>query len=132
MSINNVSLVGRTTRTPKILDNKSGKTVLLTLAVERSYKDKDGQRPVDYVQVKGFIPAGAKSNGPFDYIGKGQLIGVEGEVRSSVFEKDGETVYTQDIIIKQNGVHLIERSKVQATEETVVEPTPEIEEELPF
>ena len=134
MSINNVSLVGRTTRTPKILENKNGKTVLLTLAVERSYKDKEGNRPVDYVQVKGFIPAGAKSNGPFDYIGKGQLIAIEGEVRSSVFEKDGETVYSQDIIIKQNGVHLIERSKVdnkgEATEETVVEP--EIEEELPF
>ena len=55
MSINSVTLVGRTTRDPKIVENKNGgKTVLFTVAVERNYKDSEGNRPTDFVAVKAF------------------------------------------------------------------------------
>ena len=98
MSVNIVSLVGRTTRSPKIMENTNGgKTVLLTLAVNRG-KNKDGEQLVDYVPVKGFVAKDAKSNGPYDYIGKGQLVAIEGQLRSGQFEKDGEMVYTTDIV----------------------------------
>ena len=55
MSLNTVALVGRPTRDPKIIPNKNGRTVLFTVAVERSYKDANGNRPVDFVPVKAFI-----------------------------------------------------------------------------
>ena len=73
MSTNIVMLVGRTVREPEIRPNESGvKTVLMTLAVNRG-KNKDGEQLVDYVPVKGFVAKDAKSNGPYDFIGKGQL-----------------------------------------------------------
>ncbi len=116
MSINSVTLVGRTTRDPKIVENKNGgKTVLFTVAVERNYKDSEGNRPTDFVAVKAFIQDKAKSNGPYDYLKKGQLIGVEAEVRTSQYEKDGETVYSQDIVVKQNGLSLLDRPKGSAS-----------------
>ena len=111
MSVNIVSLVGRTTREPQIMENKNGgKTVLITLAVNRG-KNKDGEQLVDYIPVKGFVAKDAKSNGPYDYIGKGQLVAIKGQLRSGSFEKDGETVYTTDVIIDNGGVTLLEKSR---------------------
>ena len=141
MSVNISTLVGRLTRNPKIIENKNGgKTVLLTVAVERSYKDKDGNRPTDFIPVKAFIQDKAKSNGPFDYMAKGQLVAIEAELRSSQYEKDGETVYGLDVVVKQNGVTLLERAKDASTpapakkaEVTTEAPEMEIsEDDLPF
>lgn len=140
MSINSVTLVGRTTRDPKIVENKNGgKTVLFTVAVERNYKDSEGNRPVDFVPVKAFIQDKAKSNGPYDYLKKGQLIAVEAELRSSQYEKDGETVYGLDVVVKQSGLTLLERAKGAASAKEEVAEAPaeaadlEIsEDDLPF
>ena len=111
MSTNIVSLVGRTVRKPEIRENESGvKTVLMTLAVNRG-KDREGNQLVDYVPVKGFVSKDAKSNGPYDYIGKGQLVSIQGKLRSSSYEKDGETIYTTDVIIDNGGVSLLEKSR---------------------
>ena len=137
MSVNIVSLVGRTTRSPKIMENKNGgKTVLLTLAVNRG-KNKDGEQLVDYIPVKGFVAKDAKSNGPYDYIGKGQLVAIEGQLRSGQFEKDGEMVYTTDIVINNGGVTLLEKSRVADDKEAPAEEAPVdveavLEEDLPF
>lgn len=120
MSVNTSTLVGRLTRDPKIIENKKGgKTVLFTLAVERNYKDAEGNRPTDFVPVKAFIQDKAKSNGPYDFMAKGQLVAIEAELRSSQYEKDGETIYGLDVIVKQNGVSLLERAK--GTETTAKE-----------
>ena len=116
MSLNSVQLVGRLARTPKIMDNKKGKTVLLTLAVERSYKDSEGNRPVDYVPVKAFIREGAKSNGPFDFMVKGQLVSIQAELRATQFEKDGEKVYGLDVVVTNGGVSLMNRPAEKAEE----------------
>ena len=140
MSINSVTLVGRTTRDPKIVENKNGgKTVLFTVAVERNYKDSEGNRPVDFVPVKAFIQDKAKSNGPYDYLKKGQLIAVEAELRSSQYEKDDETVYGLDVVVKQSGLTLLERAKgaASAKEEVAEAPAEDAvleisEDDLPF
>ena len=111
MSTNKVMLVGRTTREPQIMENASGvKTVLMTLAVNRG-KNKDGEQLVDYIPVKGFVQKSAKSNGPYDFIGKGQLIAIEAQLRSGQFEKDSKMVYTTDIVIDNGGVTLLEKSR---------------------
>ena len=111
MSTNIVALIGRTVRKPEIRENESGvKTVLMTLAVNRG-KDRDGNQLIDYVPVKGFVSKAAKNNGPYDYIGKGQLVSIQGKLRSSSYEKDGETIYTTDVIIDNGGVSLLEKSR---------------------
>lgn len=137
MSLNSVQLVGRLAREPKIMDNKKGKTVLLTLAVERSYKDAEGNRPVDYVPVKAFIREGAKSNGPFDFMVKGQLVSIQAELRATQFEKDGEKVYGLDVVVTNGGVSLMNRpaEKAEATEapaEDAADVLAIADEDLPF
>lgn len=109
MSLNTVSLAGRLVRNPEIVENKKGKTVLFTVAIERNYKDSEGNRPVDFVPVKAFIREGAKSNGPFDHMVKGQIIAVKAELRATQFEKEGETVYGLDIVVSNNGISLYDR-----------------------
>lgn len=138
MSTNIVALIGRTTRSPKIMDNKNGgKTVLMTLAVNRG-KDRDGKQLVDYIQVKGFVAKDAKNNGPYDYIGKGQLISIEAQLRSGSYEKDGEMVYTTDVVINNGGVSLIERSRTSEgdaeapADEAQVDVEAISDEDLPF
>lgn len=138
MSTNVVILTGRTVRELEIMPNKNGsKTVLMTLAVNRG-KDRDGNQLVDYIQTKAFVAKDAKSNGPFDYIGKGQLISVEAQLRSGSYEKDGKTVYTTDVIINNGGVTLLEGSRVAKGEaeaapaEPVVDEAPISDEDLPF
>ena len=109
MSLNTVSLAGRLVRDPEIVENKKGKTVLFTVAVERNYKDSEGNRPVDFVPVKAFIREGAKSNGPFDYMVKGQLVAIQAELRATQYQKDGETVYGLDVVVSNNGMTLLDR-----------------------
>lgn len=137
MSLNAVQLIGRLAREPKIVDNKKGKTVLLTLAVERNYKSEDGTRPVDYVPVKAFIREGAKSNGPFDYMVKGQLVSIEAELRATQYQKDGETVYGLDVVVTNGGVSLMNRpagkaEETQAPSEDAAEVLAIADEDLPF
>ena len=137
MSTNKVMLVGRTTREPQIMENASGvKTVLMTLAVNRG-KNKDGEQLVDYIPVKGFVQKSAKSNGPYDFIGKGQLIAIEAQLRSGQFEKDGEMIYTTDIVIDNGGVTLLEKSRKgevahEDTPAEVVDIESMSDEDLPF
>lgn len=139
MSTNVVILTGRTVRELEIMPNKNGsKTVLMTLAVNRG-KDRDGKQLVDYIQTKAFVAKDAKSNGPFDYIGKGQLVSIEAQLRSGSYEKDGKTIYTTDVIINNGGVTLLEGSRVAkgdaevAHEEApVVDEAPISDEDLPF
>ena len=109
MSLNTVSLAGRLVRDPEIVENKKGKTVLFTVAVERNYKTEDGTRPVDFVPVKAFVREGAKSNGPFDYMVKGQLVAIQAELRATQYQKDGETVYGLDVVVSNNGMTLLDR-----------------------
>lgn len=138
MSTNVVILTGRTVRELEIMPNKNGsKTVLMTLAVNRG-KDRDGKQLVDYIQTKAFVAKDAKSNGPFDYIGKGQLVSIEAQLRSGSYEKDGKTIYTTDVIINNGGVTLLEGSRVAkgdaeaAPAESVVDEAPISDEDLPF
>lgn len=138
MSTNVVILTGRTVRELEIMPNKNGsKTVLMTLAVNRG-KDRDGNQLVDYIQTKAFVAKDAKSNGPFDYIGKGQLVSVEAQLRSGSYEKEGKTIYTTDVIINNGGITLLEGSRVAkgdadaAPAEPVVDEAPISDEDLPF
>lgn len=138
MSTNVVILTGRTVRELEIMPNKNGsKTVLMTLAVNRG-KDRDGKQLVDYIQTKAFVAKDAKSNGPFDYIDKGQLVSVEAQLRSGSYEKEGKTIYTTDVIINNGGVTLLEGSRVAkgdaeaAPAEPVVDEAPISDEDLPF
>ena len=98
---NQGTLIGRLSDEVKVVENKDGsRKVYATVAVERDYKNEDGTRPVDFIQSEGFIPASRKGNGVYDYMTKGDLVAIAFSVRPNSYEKDGEKVYVQKLIIE--------------------------------
>ena len=86
---NQGTLIGRLSQDVKFADNKL----------------EDGTRPVDYIQSEGFIPATKSGNGVYDHMKKGDLVSIAFSVRPNSYEKDGEKVYVQKLIVE--GVDLL-------------------------
>lgn len=61
------------------------------LAIDRIGKDKGA----DFIKVSVF---GKQAENCEKYISKGSLVGVEGEIRTGSYEKDGKKVYTTEVI----------------------------------
>mgnify|MGYP000844389539 FL=1 len=100
------TLIGRLAQDVKFADNKDGsRKAYVTLAVERDYKTEDGTRPVDYIQVEGFLPATKSGNGVYEHMKQGDLVSIAFSVRPNSYEKDGEKVYVQKLIVE--GVDLL-------------------------
>lgn len=97
---NRVSLVGRLTGDPRFANNEKGTSYFITLAVERPYKNQDGSRPVDFIEARYFQKVGSNSR-LMDYMKKGVMVGITGEMRSYSDEKN----YTHQVIqVDPNGV----------------------------
>ena len=102
--MNKVLLVGRTVEAIELKqvgeNNKS--TVTSQLAVGRSYKDSE-----DFLT---FVAWGKTAEVLAKMTAKGSLIGLEGELRSRSYEKDGVKRYVTEVLVDK--VDLLE-SKAQ-------------------
>ena len=104
---NNGIVIGRATKDPKFFTNSDGsKKVMLTVAAQDNFRGRDNKRGTQFVPVEAFVPAGTNGLGVYDHIHAGDLIGVEYSVRSSQYEKNGETVYS--IALQVQSVDLME------------------------
>lgn len=89
--LNSVSLVGRMTK--DILMLQAGENIKgsFTLAVNRDYKDKEGNTPCDFIECE-IWNAGASFLE--QYAGKGCLVSVQGGIRLNAYDdKDGNRKY---------------------------------------
>lgn len=81
MSANNsVNIIGRLTADPELRQTSNGTaTCKITVAINRSYKDNSGERQADFISVTAW-----KQTAEFisRYFTKGQMIAIEGELRS--------------------------------------------------
>lgn len=120
---------GRLVKNPVIFTNSDGsKKVSLVIAVRRNFKNKDGKVDSDFIATEGFIPAQTKNNGVYDYIHKGDLVGIEYTLRTSRYtDKNSEEVYAQTVFI-QNIDFKESKSVTQQRSSNANEPaeTPEI------
>lgn len=100
MMINSTSLNGRLTRDMKLNHTQSGTAVCsFSLAVERNFKDRNGDRGVDYINCVVWQKA-AESLAKFTK--KGTLIGVTGRLQSRSYEDNtGHTVYATELVVEQ-------------------------------
>lgn len=95
-TMNTVNLIGRMTKNPSVKEIDKGKDgkllqAVFTLAVDRNGDEADFIRCVAYGKTAEVID---------DYCGKGVRVGITGHIRTGSYEnKDGDTVYTQDIIV---------------------------------
>lgn len=96
--MNSVALIGRTAKEPEIRYSTGDRPTAVarfSLAVDKW----DGkQRGVVFVPVVAF---GKTAETIEKYVGKGQMIGITGELDTGSYEKDGHKVYTWNVKVSK-------------------------------
>ncbi len=98
--INTVVIMGRLTADPELKTTQSGLSVTsFTVAVDRGYADKDGNRPTDFIncvawrQTAEFITK---------YFRKGSMIAIVGSIQQrSYTDKEGNKRYVFEILAEK-------------------------------
>lgn len=97
--VNKVILVGRLGKDPEVRNLESGATVAnFTVATSETYKDKNtGERKEitewhNIVLWRGLADVAAK------YLHKGDMVYIEGKLRTRSWEKEGVTRYTTEVV----------------------------------
>lgn len=89
-SVNQVILMGNLTRDPELRQTPNGQSVCnFGIALNRAYKDGSGnwQEATDFVNCVAWGPLGERIN---QYLSKGRRVLVQGNLRSSSWEQDGQ------------------------------------------
>ncbi len=94
--MNKVCLIGRITRDPELRYTSSNiPTVRFTLAVNRTFTSQNGEREADFINV---VVWRNQAENVKKYVGKGSLVAVEGRIQTGSYEKDGQKIYTTDVV----------------------------------
>ncbi|HFL2427555.1 TPA: single-stranded DNA-binding protein [Clostridioides difficile] len=117
--MNNVILIGRLTKDPelKYIPGSGTAVSTFTIAVDRDYIKKDGNKETDFipVEVMGKLAEVCANN-----LTKGRLIGVEGSIRVNSYEKEGEKrTYTK---VHANKIKFLDYKKEDNEKEYMFEP----------
>ena len=109
--MNNVTLIGRLVRDPELRYTTGGTaTAAFTLAVDRGLSrekrqeaEANNQPTADFIRI---VTWGKTAEIVANYLAKGKRTAVEGRIQTGSYEKDGQRVYTTDVVASR--VHLIE------------------------
>ena len=100
MSLNRVILMGRLTDTPECKQTANGVAVCsFTLAVDRNFKDKDGERQTDFINCVAW-----RSTAEFvaRYFDKGMQVAVEGALQTRSYEdRQGNKRKAVEVVTEQ-------------------------------
>lgn len=95
--MNAVQLLGRFTRENDLKEVGETHIFRNNIAVPRSFKNKDGERESDFINVVAFDRNAENLN---KFFGKGQQILISGNLRTGSYDKeDGTRVYTTDVVV---------------------------------
>lgn len=97
--MNKAILSGRTTAEPSLKYSQSGKAVCsFTLAVKRAYKNVQGEYETDFINCIAFGKTGELIA---NYVGKGQILPVVGNLQVRTYEKDGQKHWLAEVIVEE-------------------------------
>jgi len=98
--MNKVILIGRLTKDPDTKNTANGTTVTkFTLAVDRRFKDANGQRQADFINCVAW-----KQTAVFiqKYFHKGNKIGVVGSIQTRSFDdQNGQKRFVTEVIVDE-------------------------------
>ena len=131
MSINRVNISGNLTRDPEMRHTASGMQVLsFGMAVNDRAKDANGE----WVDRPNFIDCtmfGARAEAVSRYISKGSKVAVEGKLRWSQWEKDGQKRSKIEVIVDE--IEFMSRREDGAQQPPAAAPVPDVyDEDIPF
>lgn len=93
---NKVFLMGRLTKDPDMRGEGTNLVARYTLAVDRRFKDNDGNYQTDFINIVVF---GKGAEFAEKYLKKGTKVVVTGRIQTGSYtNKDGHKVYTTDVI----------------------------------
>lgn len=138
--MNKVILLGRLTRNPEIRYSQNGEQTCVakyTLAVDRRGKKVEGQQTADFISCVAFGKAGEFAE---KYCKQGTKLAITGRIQTGSYtNKDGQKVYTTDVVVEEQ-----EFAESKAAQEGAAETQPSkpddgfisvpegIENDLPF
>ena len=84
--MNKLIITGRLCKDPEVKAiGENNMVAKFTVAVNRNYKDKDGNRPADFIPCEAF---GKTAEFVSNYITKGRLVEIEGEMRVDQYQNE--------------------------------------------
>ena len=111
--MNRVELIGRLTRDPELRYTSSNiATARFTLAVNRPFQSQNGENGTDFINI---VVWRKQAENVKKYVSKGSLVSVEGRIQTGSYEKDGQRIYTTDVVA--DSVQFLE-SKSQSASRT--------------
>lgn len=109
--MNKVVLIGRVTRDPELRYTSTNiPNTRFTLAVNRTFQNQSGETEADFIPI---VVWRKQAENVKKYVSKGSLVAVEGRIQTGSYEKDGQRVYTTDVVA--DNVQFLE-SKAQSQE----------------
>ena len=94
--LNRIILIGRLTQDPDLTYTKSGHGVVrFSIAVDRNYKDKEGNKKVDFIPI---IAWNKLAEIVSEYMTKGKLISVAGSLEIRSYTIEGDKRYIAEVI----------------------------------
>lgn len=95
--MNRVVLIGRLTKSPEVKNTTTGKSVAtFTLAVDRRFKNKDGQKEADFVPI---VIWGKQAEFVGKYMSKGSQCSLSGRLQVRSYDaQDGTKRYVTEVI----------------------------------
>ena len=99
--MNSINIIGRVVRDADLKFAQGSGTAVckFTVAVDRDFKNKDGNKEADFLNCIIFNKA-AEALSP--YLTKGKLVGITGRVQTGNYtNKDGVKVYTFDVMVEK-------------------------------
>jgi len=97
--LNQVVLVGRLVQDPELKESENKrKTLQLTIAVPRSFKNVNGEYETDFIKC---IMWNNVASNTATYCKKGDILGIKGRIQVSMYEKDDERKYVTEVIAEK-------------------------------
>lgn len=97
--LNQVILIGRLTRDPTLNYTGQGRPVAnFPLAIERNFKNKNGERDVDFIDV---VAWNKQAELVAKHLGKGRLVGVTGRLQIRKNIKKDRTYINPEVIASE-------------------------------
>ena len=119
MSINRVVISGNLTRDPDLRSTKSGSPVLnLGVAVNERRKNPQTDEWEDFANFVDCTMFGKRAESVAPYLSKGSKVAIEGKLRYSSWERDGQKRSKLEVIVDE-----IEFMSGKRTEKTQSDPS---------
>jgi single-strand DNA-binding protein len=130
--MNQVILTGRLTSDTDLQTTSSGiNFVKATIAVDREFKDTKGEKVTDFFDITVWRQSAEFIS---KYAGKGDLVGVVGQLQKRSYERDGKNIWITEVIVDKIQVLQRKEQDVKPEVKQVKQDTKPLatDDELPF